>query len=107
MLHPNLFRDGWKIVKVGMPVFQPFYEIKLKTSKFKALKCSHFEASEIMTKFKSQGLYIIRIKYLNASGRGPPPSLIPTLWNIGILHYKQAKMCKDMQHSVHITHVRS
>ena len=28
------------------------------------------------------------------------PYLIPTLWNIGILHYKQAKLRKDMQHSV-------
>ena len=28
------------------------------------------------------------------------PSLISTLWNIGILHYKQAKLRKDMQHSV-------
>ena len=29
-----------------------------------------------------------------------PPSLTPTLWNIGILHYKQAKLRKDMQQSV-------
>ena len=29
-----------------------------------------------------------------------PPSLIPTLWNIGILHYKQAKLPKNLQHSV-------
>ena len=37
---------------------------------------SNFEASEdIMTKFKSQGLHIIRIKYLNASGSGPPAFL--------------------------------
>ena len=65
-----------------------------------SLKCWHFEASEdIMTKFKSQVLYI---KYWNASGSGSgtPPSLIPTLWNIGILHFKQAKLRKDMQHSV-------
>ena len=33
-------------------------------------------------------------------GVAPPPSLIPTLWTIGILHYKQAKLHKDMQHSV-------
>ena len=26
-----------------------------------------------------------------------PPSLPPTLRNIGILHYKQAKLRKDMQ----------
>ena len=65
------------------------------------LKSWHFEASEdIMTKFKSQGLHIIRIKYWNASGSGSPPSLIPAHWNIGILHYKQVKLRKDMQHSV-------
>ena len=65
------------------------------------LKCWHFEAIEdIMTKFRSQGLYIKIIKYWNASGSGPPPSLISTLWNIGILHYKQAKLCKHLQHSV-------
>ena len=28
------------------------------------------------------------------------PSLIPAHWNIGILHYKQAKLRKYMQHSV-------
>ena len=62
-----------------------------------------FEASEdIMTKFKSQGLYIIKIKYWNASRSGSPPSLIPTLWNIGILHYKQAKLPKHLQHSVYL-----
>ena len=53
-----------------------------------------------MTKFKSQGLYIIGIKHWNASGSGLPPSLIPTLWDIGILYYKKAKLRKDMQHSV-------
>ena len=31
---------------------------------------------------------------------GMAPSLIPTLWNIGILHYKQAKLPKHLQHSV-------
>ena len=41
------------IFKVGMPVFQPL-----------SLKSWPFEASEdIMTKFISQVLYIIRIKY--------------------------------------------
>ena len=50
--------------KVGMPVFQPFYVMKLKTSKFKE-------------------------------------SNTPTLWNIGILHYKQAKLPIHLQHSVH------
>mgnify|MGYP001180558486 CR=1 FL=1 len=37
--------------KVGMPFFQPFYVMKLKTSL--SLKCWHFEASaDIITKFK-------------------------------------------------------
>ena len=81
-----------------MSFFQPFYVMKLKTS-----KVQNEEASEgIITKFKSQGVYIIRIKCWNASGSGPPPSLIPTLWNIGILHYKQAKLPKHLQHSVYV-----
>ena len=53
-----------------------------------------------LTKFKSQGLYTIKIKYWNASGSGFPPSLIPVLRNIGILHYKKAKLPKHLQHSV-------
>ena len=61
----------------------------------------HFAASEdIMTKSKSQGFHIIRIKYWNASGSGFPPSLNPTLWNIGILLYKQAELPIHLQHSV-------
>ena len=45
-----------------------------------------------MTKFK-----------LQAGGSGYSPSCILALWNIGILLYKQAKVCKDMQHSsVHV-----
>ena len=66
-----------------------------------SLKCWHFVASEdIITKFKSQGLYIIKIKYWNASGSGFPPSLIPALRNIGILHYKKGKLPKHLQHNV-------
>ena len=60
-----------------MPVFQPFYEMKLKTSKL-----WHFEASkDIMTKFKSQPLHIIRIKhgtqafcFINSLNRSIGPS---------------------------------
>ena len=37
-------------------------------------------------------LHIIWIKYWNGSGSGPPPSLIPTLWNIGNLFHKQATL---------------
>ena len=63
-----------------------FHYIKWLKKGIPTLKCWHFEVSEdIITKFKSQGLYIIRIKYWNASGSGSrsPPSLIPALWNIG------------------------
>ena len=81
-----------KTLKLGCPFFSHF----MKWS----LKCWHFEASkDIITKFKSQVLYIIRIKYWNASGCGPLPSLIPTSWNIGILNYKQAKLRKHLQHN--------
>ena len=74
--------------KVEMLFFQPFYERKWRPL---SLTSWHFEASEdIMTKFKSQGLHIIRIKYWNASGSGFPPSLSPFLRNIGILLHKQA-----------------
>ena len=81
--------------------------MKLKTSKLKSVGILK-PVKNIMTKFKSQGLHIIRIKYWNASGSDSPPSLIPAHWNIGILHYKQAKRRKDMQHSVRIdsTYVR-
>ena len=44
------------------------------------------------TKFKSQGCYIIKIIYWNASRSGFPPFLIPALRNIGIFHYKKAKL---------------
>ena len=54
-----------------------------------SLKCWHFEASEdIMTKFKSQGLHIIRIKSWNDSGSGFPPSLFPALQKFAILGLK-------------------
>ena len=60
--------------------------MKLKTYKFKVL---HFEASkDIMIKFKSQAVHIIRIKYWKASGRGNPPFLIPVLQKIAILGLK-------------------
>ena len=35
---------------------------------------------------------------------GFPPSLIPTLWNIGILHHKKAKLRKHMRQSVYHEH---
>ena len=66
------------------------------------LKCWHFVASDdSINKFKSQGLYTKKIKYWNASGSGFPPSLIPALWNIGILHHKKVKLRKLMRQSVH------
>ena len=73
----------WQVFKVRMTVFQLFYEMKLKTSKLK--KSCHFEASiDIMTRFKSQALNIIRIKYWKASGVGNPPILIHVLQKIAI-----------------------
>ena len=67
-----------------MTIFQLFYEMKLKTS-----KSCHFEASkDIITKFKSQALHIIRIKYWKTSGSGNPPSLSPALLKIAILGLK-------------------
>ena len=54
------------------------------------LKTCYFEASEdIITKFKSQALHIIIIKYWKASGIGNPPSLIPALQEIAILGVKK------------------
>ena len=57
-------------------------------------------SEDSITKFKSQGLYTIEIKYWNASESGLPPPLIPALWNIGILHYKKAKLRNNMRQSV-------
>ena len=74
----------WQVLTVGMPVFQPLYEVKLKASKFKVLAFW----SQIMTKFKSQALHIIKIKYWKASGSGNPPSLIPALQKSAILGLK-------------------
>ena len=75
-----------KSLKLGCLFFSCFMKWNWRPL---SLKSWHFEASEdIITKFKSQALHIIRIKYWNASGSGFPPSLPPTLWNIGILHCK-------------------
>jgi hypothetical protein len=74
-----------------MSVFQLFYKMKLKTSKFS--KSWYFEASEdIMTKFKSQAFYVIRIKYWKAQ--------IPALWNIGILLHERATQTKHFDGNV-------
>ena len=55
------------------------------------LKTCHFEDTEdIMTKFKQQGLHVIRIKYWKAGESGNPPSFIPALLIKGILLHKQA-----------------
>ena len=42
----------------------------------------------------------------NASGSGFPPSLIPALRNIGILHHKKAELRIILQHSVLNTYHR-
>ena len=55
------------------------------------LRTYNFKASEdIMIKFKSQALHIIRIKYWKAGG-------IPALWNIGISLHKQATQTKNFE----------
>ena len=66
---------------------------------------------DIITKFKSQGLYIIRIKYRNTSGSGSGPllgpllpSLILVLWNICILLHKQATLGKHSVPSIYSAH---
>ena len=59
----------WQVLKVGMPVLQPLYEVKSKASKFE----------DILTKFKSEALHVIRIKYWNASGSGKPPPFLPKI----------------------------
>ena len=43
-----------------------------------------------MTKYKSQVLHIIRIKYWKVGESGNLPFPIPVLWKIGILLHKQA-----------------
>ena len=59
------------------------------------LRTCHFKTSKyIITKFTSQTLHVTRIKYLKAGGSDNPPSLIPALWNIGILLHKQATRTK-------------
>ena len=72
-----------------------FHFIKWLKTGISILKSWHFEASkDIITKFRSKCFHTIRIKYWNASGSGSPPSLIPALWNIGILLHKQATLGK-------------
>ena len=53
------------------------------------LNTCYFEASEdIMTKFKSQALHILKIKYWKASGSGNSLFLISALRKIAILGLK-------------------
>ena len=81
-----------KALKLGWLFFSCFMKWNWRLLN---LKSWHFEASEdIMTKFTSPGLHIIRIKYCNAGWSGNPPSFISTLWNIGILLHKQATRAK-------------
>ena len=37
---------------------------------------------------------------------GFPPSLIPALWNIGILHHEKAELRKHMRQSVSFFHLK-
>ena len=50
-----------------------------------------------MTKFTSQALHVIRIKFFKAGGSGNTPSLISALWDIDILLHKQATRAKHFE----------
>ena len=102
--HDESFKDKTRVcgcnkfLKLGCLFFSHFIIWNWRPL---SLKSWHFEASEdIMTKFKSQVLYIIRIKYWNAGGSSNPPSLIPTLWNLGILLIKRPPAPNNMKVSV-------
>ena len=57
----SLLASKWQVLKFGMPFFQLLYEVNQRLT---GLKSWDFEASEnTMTKFKSQALRILRIKY--------------------------------------------
>jgi hypothetical protein len=66
-------------------------QLKNDHSNFKDLLFWSQASEDIMTKFKSQALHIIRNKYWKASGSDNPPSLIPALQKIAILGLKSAK----------------
>jgi hypothetical protein len=71
----NAFRLKIKINKNKLRGLQ-FHFINSWKTVIPTLKTCYFEANEdIMTKFKSHALHIIRIKYWKASGSGNPPSL--------------------------------
>ena len=109
-LHFNIWFLWCEDIVIWIWVWYLYCLQNAKTLKFKCLFFSHFmiwnwkpliskswhsaASEDIMTKSKSQGLHIIRIKYWNTSGSVFPPSLIPTLWNIGILLHKQATLGK-------------
>ena len=58
-----------KTLKLGCPFFSHFMNWSWRPLSLKW----YFEAREdIMTNFKSQDLYTLRINYWNASGSGPP-----------------------------------
>ena len=80
----------------------PFHDVKCICSGGQEWGREESHCENIFTKFKSQGLYAIKIKYWNASGSGFPPSLIPALRNIGILHHKKEKLRILLQQSVNL-----
>jgi hypothetical protein len=76
-----------------------FQFIKQLKTGISTLRTCHFEAHEdIVTKFTSQALHVIKIKYKKAGGSGNPDSFIPAqLWNIGILlHFSGYSRLKVM-----------
>ena len=100
---PMFQRAG--IEKGGLPLLQAFQYLIFMIWRacdlnlvIPTLRTCHFEVrKDIMTKFKSQALHVIRIRYWKAGGSGNLPSLIPALWNIGILLHKQATLGKHFE----------
>ena len=64
------------------------------------LKCWHFDDQIQITRSSYHKYQILKCQWEWF------PSLNPTLWNIGILHYKQAKLHKHLQQSVNVCHNR-
>ena len=90
--------------EVGMPVFQLFYEMKLKTCKFNVLAFWSQWRYHDQIQIAWSLYYKDQMHILNAigSGSGSTPFLIPAHWNITILSYKQAKPWTIMHTIVYI-----
>ena len=71
------YKEAWPTLDQGL-MWQLHMKMKQVYISYNGCCCVPGPVSEdIITKFKSQGLHIIRIKYWNAGGSGNPPSLFP------------------------------